>query len=146
MRARLGPRSRKRRGSRARVCGAWSCTSRGALEPPVSVAEAVSSLTIADAFVAVGETVAPLPAACPSRRFICSFPDCSASYNKAWKLDAHLCKHTGEVTGLQAEGAAATTVQPRAQGCRRLRCCDTWSRWHPGLKFWKELGKCLRMS
>ncbi|XP_040835823.1 transcription factor IIIA [Ochotona curzoniae] len=96
MRARLGPRSRKRRGSRARVCGAWSCTPRGALEPPVSVAEAVSSLTIADAFVAVGETVAPLPAASPSRRFICSFPDCSASYNKAWKLDAHLCKHTGE--------------------------------------------------
>ncbi|EGV93375.1 Transcription factor IIIA [Cricetulus griseus] len=31
-----------------------------------------------------------------SGRFICSFPDCGASYNKAWKLDAHLCKHTGE--------------------------------------------------
>ncbi|XP_076159603.1 transcription factor IIIA-like [Alosa pseudoharengus] len=28
--------------------------------------------------------------------YICSFPDCNASYNKAWKLDAHLCKHTGE--------------------------------------------------
>ncbi|XP_068177033.1 general transcription factor IIIAa [Antennarius striatus] len=31
----------------------------------------------------------------PYRRFICSFPDCSAAYNKQWKLDAHLCKHTG---------------------------------------------------
>ncbi|XP_028904230.1 transcription factor IIIA [Ornithorhynchus anatinus] len=31
-----------------------------------------------------------------AKRFICSFPNCSANYNKAWKLDAHLCKHTGE--------------------------------------------------
>ncbi|XP_071361160.1 transcription factor IIIA-like [Trachinotus anak] len=31
----------------------------------------------------------------PYKRFICSFPDCSAAYNKQWKLDAHLCKHTG---------------------------------------------------
>ncbi|XP_076006444.1 transcription factor IIIA isoform X2 [Genypterus blacodes] len=31
----------------------------------------------------------------PHKRFICSFPDCSAAYNKQWKLDAHLCKHTG---------------------------------------------------
>ncbi|XP_072260749.1 transcription factor IIIA isoform X2 [Pyxicephalus adspersus] len=30
------------------------------------------------------------------KRYICSFPDCSASYNKNWKLQAHLCKHTGE--------------------------------------------------
>ncbi|KAM4795248.1 transcription factor IIIA [Rhinophrynus dorsalis] len=30
------------------------------------------------------------------KRFICSFADCSASYNKNWKLQAHLCKHTGE--------------------------------------------------
>uniref|UniRef100_A0A8D0SDK7 Transcription factor IIIA n=1 Tax=Sus scrofa TaxID=9823 RepID=A0A8D0SDK7_PIG len=67
----------------------------GALEPPASVAEAVSSLTIADAFIAAGESPTPPPAALP-RRFICSFPDCSANYNKAWKLDAHLCKHTGE--------------------------------------------------
>ncbi|CAL8351515.1 unnamed protein product [Boreogadus saida] len=29
------------------------------------------------------------------RRYICSYPDCDASYNKQWKLDAHLCKHTG---------------------------------------------------
>ena len=70
---------------------------RVALEPRVSVAEAVSSLTIADAFVGACEGPAPPRPALPSR-FICSFPDCSASYNKAWKLDAHLCKHTGEVT------------------------------------------------
>ncbi|XP_012413890.1 transcription factor IIIA [Trichechus manatus latirostris] len=70
---------------------------RGALEPPASVAEAVSSLTIADAFTAASEgpALALLPRVVP-RRFICSFPDCSANYNKAWKLDAHLCKHTGE--------------------------------------------------
>ena len=73
------------------------CLAPGTLEPPASVAEAVSSLTIADAFVAAGESLAPPPPA-PSQRFICSFPDCSANYNKAWKLDAHLCKHTGEVT------------------------------------------------
>ncbi|KAM9321174.1 transcription factor IIIA [Gastrophryne carolinensis] len=30
------------------------------------------------------------------KRYICSFPDCSASYNKNWKLQAHLCRHTGE--------------------------------------------------
>lgn len=65
---------------------------RVALEPRVSVAEAVSSLTFEDAFVAACARPA-LPT-----RFICSFPDCGASYNKAWKLDAHLCKHTGEVT------------------------------------------------
>ncbi|XP_041641291.1 general transcription factor IIIAa [Cheilinus undulatus] len=31
----------------------------------------------------------------PQKRYICSFPECSAAYNKQWKLDAHLCKHTG---------------------------------------------------
>lgn len=69
----------------------------GTLEPQASVAEAVRSLTIADAFVEVSTSPAPsvLRPALPSR-FICSFPDCSAAYNKAWKLDAHLCKHTGE--------------------------------------------------
>ncbi|XP_018425752.1 PREDICTED: transcription factor IIIA [Nanorana parkeri] len=30
------------------------------------------------------------------KKYICSFPECSASYNKTWKLQAHLCKHTGE--------------------------------------------------
>ncbi|KAM7331584.1 LOW QUALITY PROTEIN: hypothetical protein ACRRTK_008292 [Alexandromys fortis] len=68
---------------------------RVALEPRVSVAEAVSSLTFEDAFVAACAGPAPPRPALPTR-FICSFPDCGASYNKAWKLDAHLCKHTGE--------------------------------------------------
>ncbi|KAK2918584.1 general transcription factor IIIAa [Channa argus] len=31
----------------------------------------------------------------PHKRYICSFPGCSAAYNKQWKLDVHLCKHTG---------------------------------------------------
>ena len=81
---------------------------QGNLEPPASVAEAVSSLTIADAFVAAGEGAAPpLP-----RRFICSFPNCSAAYNKAWKLDAHLCRHTGEVTGPRPPGAWRAGLRP----------------------------------
>ncbi|XP_028825846.1 general transcription factor IIIA, b [Denticeps clupeoides] len=31
----------------------------------------------------------------PRKNFVCSFLNCKASYTKAWKLDAHLCKHTG---------------------------------------------------
>lgn len=97
---------------------------RVALEPRVSVAEAVSSLTIADAFVGACEGPAPPRPALPSR-FICSFPDCSASYNKAWKLDAHLCKHTGEVTWQRvcmAEPGAGTAswAWPGAGALQRL--------------------------
>ncbi|CAB1349852.1 unnamed protein product [Coregonus sp. 'balchen'] len=29
------------------------------------------------------------------KSFICSFVNCNATFNKSWKLDAHLCKHTG---------------------------------------------------
>ncbi|XP_030205287.1 general transcription factor IIIA, b [Gadus morhua] len=29
------------------------------------------------------------------KSFICSFHDCSASFSKSWKLEAHNCKHTG---------------------------------------------------
>ncbi|XP_074159694.1 transcription factor IIIA [Sminthopsis crassicaudata] len=48
-----------------------------------------------------GSPAAPAAASSPSpptvrKKYFCSFPDCSATYNKAWKLDAHLCKHTGE--------------------------------------------------
>lgn len=92
----------------------------GALEPSVSVGETVSSLTIVDAFVGAGESPAP-PLPAPARRFICSFPNCSANYNKAWKLDAHLCKHTGEVK------------RPKARPRRALRpgpeTSDTAARW-----------------
>ena len=83
----------------------------GALEPPGSVAEAVSSLTIVDAFVRAGTSSAPVLPAGP-RRFICSFPNCSANYNKAWKLDAHLCKHTGEVMSLKAWPRRAVETGP----------------------------------
>ncbi|KAK2519113.1 Gtf3a [Columba guinea] len=34
--------------------------------------------------------------ALPTNRFICSFPDCDATFNKAWRLDVHLCRHTGQ--------------------------------------------------
>ncbi|ELW69126.1 Transcription factor IIIA [Tupaia chinensis] len=40
--------------------------------------------------------VLPPPPPAVAQRFICSFPDCSTNYNKAWKLEAHLCKHMGE--------------------------------------------------
>uniref|UniRef100_A0A5F8G5Q8 Transcription factor IIIA n=1 Tax=Monodelphis domestica TaxID=13616 RepID=A0A5F8G5Q8_MONDO len=48
-----------------------------------------------------GSPAAPATASSSSlsivrKKYFCSFPDCSATYNKAWKLDAHLCKHTGE--------------------------------------------------
>lgn len=122
-----GSRSRKCRGPTrwVRGSGRWSAVLRhvgrhvterlaqGNLEPPASVAEAVSSLTIADAFVAAGEGAAPPPQA-PPRSFICSFPSCSAAYNKAWKLDAHLCRHTGEVTGLRPPGAWRAGLRPGA--------------------------------
>lgn len=31
----------------------------------------------------------------PYKRYFCSFPGCSVAFNKQWKLDAHLSKHTG---------------------------------------------------
>ncbi|XP_066476700.1 transcription factor IIIA [Tiliqua scincoides] len=31
-----------------------------------------------------------------NKLYVCSFPDCDATYNKDWKLQAHLCRHTGE--------------------------------------------------
>ncbi|XP_073518569.1 transcription factor IIIA [Phyllobates terribilis] len=57
------------------VCVAQRCSSPGA-EPGGSM----------------GETAPPVV----YKRFICSFPDCNATYNKTWKLLAHQCKHTGE--------------------------------------------------
>uniref|UniRef100_A0A3B4AMY7 Transcription factor IIIA n=1 Tax=Periophthalmus magnuspinnatus TaxID=409849 RepID=A0A3B4AMY7_9GOBI len=46
------------------------------------------------------KTMPPFESSAPSEplmssRFICSFQGCFAAYNKQWKLDAHLCKHTG---------------------------------------------------
>ncbi|CAN9510722.1 unnamed protein product [Ophioblennius macclurei] len=49
------------------------------------------------------------------KRYICSFSGCSASYNRQWKLDAHLCTHTG--------------VKPHA--CPRPGCGSSFSsRYH----------------
>lgn len=33
------------------------------------------------------------------KSFVCSFFDCKAKFSKSWKLEAHLCKHTGLVSG-----------------------------------------------
>lgn len=33
------------------------------------------------------------------KSYVCSFFDCKAKFNKSWKLEAHLCKHTGLVSG-----------------------------------------------
>lgn len=32
------------------------------------------------------------------KSYICSFFDCKAKFTKLWKLEAHLCKHTGLVS------------------------------------------------
>ncbi|XP_072769540.1 LOW QUALITY PROTEIN: general transcription factor IIIA, b [Nerophis lumbriciformis] len=32
------------------------------------------------------------------RSYTCTFLDCKATFSKSWKLDAHLCKHTGQNT------------------------------------------------
>lgn len=32
------------------------------------------------------------------KNFVCSFFNCKASFSKSWKLEAHLCKHTGLVS------------------------------------------------
>ncbi|KAM6908182.1 general transcription factor IIIA, b [Lycodopsis pacificus] len=29
------------------------------------------------------------------KSYVCSFVDCQATFSKSWKLEAHLCKHTG---------------------------------------------------
>lgn len=33
------------------------------------------------------------------KSYVCSFFDCKAKFSKSWKLEAHLCKHTGLVSG-----------------------------------------------
>lgn len=36
----------------------------------------------------------------PSQKsYVCSFFDCKAKFSRSWKLEAHLCKHTGLVSG-----------------------------------------------
>ena len=32
------------------------------------------------------------------KNYVCTFFDCKAKFSKAWKLEAHLCKHTGLVS------------------------------------------------
>lgn len=54
------------------------------------------------------------------RSFVCSFFDCKAEFSKSWKLEAHLCKHTGLVSGVPAAGG--DTVVVRLVSCSsRLR-------------------------
>ncbi|KAK2112618.1 hypothetical protein P7K49_012365 [Saguinus oedipus] len=132
---------RRRFPARGSARGSAPCPGRGGagdLDPPAVVAESVLSLTVADAFIAAGESSTPTPPH-PTlpRRFICSFPDCSANYNKAWKLDAHLCKHTGEVRRGEAanpgprdgDGSPVGSAQlsgdgvwPLGSHCSRAQC------------------------
>lgn len=32
------------------------------------------------------------------KNYVCTFLDCGAKFSKSWKLEAHLCKHTGLVS------------------------------------------------
>lgn len=43
------------------------------------------------------------------KSFVCTFFDCKAKFSKSWKLEAHLCKHTGLVS---------------AGGMKRRGCCE----------------------
>lgn len=38
------------------------------------------------------------------KSFVCSFFECKAKFSKSWKLEAHLCKHTGLVSGFSTTG------------------------------------------
>ena len=44
------------------------------------------------------------------KNFTCSFPDCSASFSKSWKLEAHNCKHTGLVSSWVLPVEASLTI------------------------------------
>lgn len=59
--------------------------------------------------------------------YICSFPGCDAAFNKAWRLSAHLCRHTGEVSRAGWEGrrglcerGVGSALGPRAAPGRPL--------------------------
>lgn len=54
--------------------------------------------------------------ALPTNRFICSFPDCDATFNKAWRLDVHLCRHTGQVSRVGRCWAAGAAAQGSRSG------------------------------
>lgn len=65
------------------------------------------------------------------RSFVCSFFDCKAEFSKSWKLEAHLCKHTGLVSGAPkvAHGGAQTDsllLSPQkpfsCESCERSFC------------------------
>ncbi|KAJ8010725.1 hypothetical protein DPEC_G00078150 [Dallia pectoralis] len=68
------------------------------------------------------------------KSFVCSFVNCKATFNKSWKLDAHLCKHTGlkpflckdcdkrfctryEVTRHELSHSGERTYKCQAEGC-----------------------------
>ncbi|XP_068123100.1 transcription factor IIIA [Hyperolius riggenbachi] len=61
----------------------------------VSVIPRAGGVTLAEP-VQCGRSMGEKALPAVYKRYICSFPDCSAAYNKSWKLQAHLCKHTGE--------------------------------------------------
>lgn len=45
------------------------------------------------------------------KSYVCSFFDCEAKFSKSWKLEAHLCKHTGLVSGSEVVGAKTEHMQ-----------------------------------
>lgn len=49
------------------------------------------------------------------KSYVCSFFDCKAKFSKSWKLEAHLCKHTGLVSGFtrpEANRSCGDVVTP----------------------------------
>lgn len=59
------------------------------------------------------------------KSFVCTFFDCKAKFTKSWKLEAHLCKHTGLVSvgGMERRGCCeccwGTRVDSRCDGRNR---------------------------
>lgn len=51
------------------------------------------------------------------KSYVCSFFDCKATFSKSWKLEAHLCKHTGLVS-------VFTLIEGEQNACKRLIWAD----------------------
>lgn len=52
------------------------------------------------------------------KSYVCTFFDCKAKFSKSWKLQAHLCKHTGLVSG--GRGGGGGSVHGGAQRVNSL--------------------------
>ena len=57
------------------------------------------------------------------RTFACSFVNCESTFSKSWKLQAHLCKHTGLVSKMSWTPICFTPVKTAEHGDSGEKCC-----------------------